>query len=554
MIAVAASESQHPVVREFFELFKTPWQFHRPGLECDVLVCSAQAVPQNSARLVLILGAKEQVLDRERGIRSLVRQAPTVLNWGADKIPIFTGCATFEGTSSDGLHEEENCAPATMEFQAGRQAYVRVGFDLFAEVEFLLTEGQPKMFARIPTLELHIAFLRELILRHEIPLWEIPPVPEGHEFIACLTHDVDHPRIRDHIADHTMFGFLYRALLGSWLEFANGRKRFAQVAANYRAALALPLVYLGMAKDFWNQFRRYREIEGDAKSTFFVIPEKGNPGLDANGRSQTKRAARYSLRDLARELGHLLADECEVATHGIDAWRDSSRGKNEQARIREISDAPETGVRMHWLFFDRNSPKRLEEAGFSYDSTVGYNDAVGYRAGTTQVFKPLGVEHLMELPMHLMDTAMFYPSYLDLPPDEARNEVRSLLINAARFGGVLTINWHDRSIAPERLWDGPYLELIEELRARGAWLPTASDAISWFRRRRGASMEVDQFDGTIRVSTAENGKAQPALRLRLHHPAARHNPGSSQSAFTDFTVAHSQEFHLDLNKLKASAA
>ena len=30
----------------------------------------------------------------------------------------------------------------------------------------------------------------------------------------------------------------------------------------------------------------------------------------------------------------------------------------------------------------------LDEAGFEYDSTVGYNDAVGYRAGTSQVFRP----------------------------------------------------------------------------------------------------------------------------------------------------------------------
>jgi len=34
---------------------------------------------------------------------------------------------------------------------------------------------------------------------------------------------------------------------------------------------------------------------------------------------------------------------------------------------------------MHWLFFDSESAGKLEEAGFSYDSTVGYNGTIGYR-------------------------------------------------------------------------------------------------------------------------------------------------------------------------------
>jgi len=44
---------------------------------------------------------------------------------------------------------------------------------------------------------------------------------------------------------------------------------------------------------------------------------------------------------------------------------------------------------MHWLFFDSESAGKLEEAGFSYDSTVGYNETIGYRAGTTQAFKTI---------------------------------------------------------------------------------------------------------------------------------------------------------------------
>ena len=65
-----------------------------------------------------------------------------------------------------------------------------------------------------------------------------------------------------------------------------------------------------------------------------------------------------------------------------------------------------------------------------------------------------------------------------------------LIDGAAEFGGVLTINWHDRSIAPERLWDGFYLKLLRELKSRGAWFATAAQTVSWFRKRRSAVVEA----------------------------------------------------------------
>ena len=42
---------------------------------------------------------------------------------------------------------------------------------------------------------------------------------------------------------------------------------------------------------------------------------------------------------------------------------------------------------MHWLLHDANAPSILEEAGYAYDSTLGYNETVGYRSGTTQVWQ-----------------------------------------------------------------------------------------------------------------------------------------------------------------------
>jgi hypothetical protein len=281
------------------------------------------------------------------------------------------------------------------------------------------------------------------------------------------------------------------------------------------------------------------------------MPQKGDPGVNGEGGRSTMRATRYEIAEIVPQVRRLLSERREIGLHGIDAWRDSSKGRTELDRIRRVTDASEMGVRMHWLFFDEKSPAILEEAGFSYDSTIGYNETVGYRAGTTQAFKPLGVERILELPMHIMDTALFYPDYLSLSPNQARTVIAPLIENAVRFGGVLTVNWHDRSIAPERLWDDFYVSLLEELRSHGPWFPTAAQAVSWFRKRRSAVFEGASRDGeAIRVKVALNqdDESLPGLRLRVHKaPVLQTRESRSampDSAFTDTHFNRSGEIQV----------
>jgi hypothetical protein len=401
---------------------------------------------------------------------------------------------------------------------------VRIGYDLFAEVRTLLTTGQPSVNAAIPALELHIALLRDLIVATGVPVAEIPPVPDGYRFIACLTHDVDHPMIRRHKFDHTMFGFLYRAICGSLVAALRGRAPWRNLWTNWAAALKLPLIHLGLARDCWSGIDRYIAMEGGAHSSFFVIPFEGRPGESRQGTAPSARAARYGAADISGQIRNLISAGCEIGLHGIDAWVDSSRASDELEEIRKITGRQEIGARMHWLCFDEQSPVTLERAGASYDSTVGYNETIGYRAGMMQAYKPLGTRHLIELPLHVMDTALFFPGYLDLSVDEAHKRVGQMIDNAIQFGGSLTVNWHDRSIAPERLWGDFYVDLVAELKARGAWLTTAGQAVAWFRKRRSAVFENVSWEaGALRVKIAvETGDDLPSLQLRVNDGLEQH--------------------------------
>jgi hypothetical protein len=541
MIGVVASESDHPAVVEFFELFKTPWEFHRAGVHYDVLICSSGMVPENSARLLLLYNAQRQPFEKYRSVKTSCAPGHNFVLFRGDRIPIYGSCLLLEGLGTEVLVHKSTSSVAP-----GAQAVVRLGFDLFAEIRHLLTRGQSAELANIPTLDLHISMLRELIVSQGAPLVEILPVPAGYRFIVCLTHDVDHPCVRYHKFDRTMIGFLYRAMIGSVINLCRGRRSLGQLAVNWKAALSLPLVFAGLAKDFWNQLDRYLQLERDLASTFFVIPKKGDAGIDSDGRRRARRASRYASTDIADDLKEVLFANGEIAVHGIDAWRDSAKGRDERERVQEVTGTAQSGVRMHWLYFDLQAPSMLEKAGFSYDSTVGYNEAIGYRAGTTQVFKHFNVDRLLELPLHIMDTALFYPSYMNLSDKQARAAMLSLIENVTQFGGVLTINWHDRSLGPERLWGDAYATLLHDLRARKPWFATATQAVSWFRKRRAASFACSTKNGRgIRVYPATDPTAAdlPPLTARVYNSGtSSYSPDARRgAAFQDFTIDGSEQ-------------
>jgi hypothetical protein len=541
MIGIVANKDEHSIVVEFFELFKTPWEFWRPGTQYDVLLCSNSTVPENDAKLLLLYGSQRQAFEKYPSLKTSCAPGHNFALFRNERIPIYGNCLLLEGLQNEVLVHK-----GTSSIAPDAQLVVRLGFDLFEEVHHLLTKGQPAELAGVPTLELHISLLRELIVSHGVTLVEIPPVPAGHRFIVSLTHDVDHPRVGQHLCDHTMFGFLYRSLIGSVIDFCRGRRSLRQLVTNWKAAFSLPLVFAGIVKDFWNQVDRYLELERDLAATFFVIPAQGDAGVDSHGRISAKRASHYALADITDDLKKLLSANREIAVHGIDAWRDSAKGRDERKHVQEITGTAETGVRMHWLYFDSQAPATLEKAGFSYDSTVGYNETIGYRAGTTQVFKHAEVDHLLELPLHIMDTALFYPSYMNLPNDQARAAMLPLIENVTRFGGVLTINWHDRSLGPERLWDDTYLTLLGDLRARTPWFATGLQTVSWFRKRRAASfVRTTEDDGRVRVRTATDPTAAdvPPLTLRVYNTASSGHKfcGKGNALFENITIDGSDE-------------
>ena len=511
MIGVVARADELEWAEEFFELFKTPWEPATPGKRYRALLACDGDGEGYDAALMVVYGSDERGVDRRAGTRAQCAAGPVSIRWNEDTFPVYGAVATFGASGRDTvLH----AASSAVDYQRNHDATLvhRIGYDLFREVRHLLTNGQAASHAEIATLEMHIDIVRTVLRDAGVTCVEIPPRPHGSAFVCCLTHDIDFFGIRRHRADATLGGFIVRGSIGAMLDAIRGRRPVDELWRNWLAVLSLPLVFLGLRRDFWHPFNDYREADGNRPSTFFLIPFKQRAGAGPDGATRQRRAAPYGIRDLEKEIHSAARPTTEFAVHGIDAWRDAAGGRNELRELTDVTGQPHSGVRMHWLFYSDASPRAIEDAGFTYDSTWGYNDAVGFRAGTSQVFRLSGTRQLLELPLAIMDTALFYPTRMGLTRAAAMTRCRSLVQQMLRFGGALVINWHDRSLAPERQWGRTYQDLLATMPPH-AWFATASDAVGWFAWRRRVRFCCDDRSGTIRVEAPMRASHLPPASI-----------------------------------------
>jgi len=545
LIGVISKKSDEEIVKEFFELFKTPWEFFQEERDYDIIITTEDYVPETGSGFIIVFGSDIKHFDKEQNLVMTPEKSGIVVESNKQVFPLYCETSFIEDNGKPLLKICETNKALCIEINKNNKRVLRVGYNIFDEVRFILTEGQPIEHASIPTIDIHIKLIRSWIVRAEIPFIEVLPTPAGYDFMVSITHDVDFVYIRKHLFDKTFFGFLYRGLFVSFINFLRGKTSYRKLFVNWGTIFTLPLVYLGLLKDFWLKFERYAEIEKGISSTYYIIPFKDKNGISPFGKEAFGRATKYDVKDILNEIKRL-SNESEIGLHGIDAWHDSELASIERKRISQNTGQDVFGIRMHWLFYNKYTPVVLEKAGFKYDTTFGYNETVGYRGGTSQVFRPIGTRTILELPMHIQDTAMFYSGRLGLSDFEASNLVDEFIKNAKKFGGVITINWHHRSIAPERLWERFYREMIIKIDKNNVWFNSAFNITEWFRRRRSVTFEKVKLEKRLlHIQVSSQVNIGPDLVLRIHNPSIW-NTGKNSS--TDTTKSFTDiKFSANLN-------
>src|SRR2546426_8950425 len=99
MIGVIANQTEHGVVREFFELFKTPWEFYRDDGQYDVLLCAGDDVQwqDTPAKLVVVYAGQKIPLDEKEPVGITGQRKNVILSYKQSRFPIYGNSITFQG-------------------------------------------------------------------------------------------------------------------------------------------------------------------------------------------------------------------------------------------------------------------------------------------------------------------------------------------------------------------------------------------------------------------------------------------------------------------------
>ena len=296
----------------------------------------------------------------------------------------------------------------------------------------------------------------------------------------ALTHDIDTPW------RWTRPGVRGAAARG---KAALRARRLGDAAREARGLAGVPLHRLRGSDPNWS-FDRMAAIERRHGwcSTSFLLAAHRDPHDGAA--PLTYARLRPRLAQTIRELGD------EVGLHG--SYRASEDPELLAVEKRDLEGHVRARVRGHRFHYLRmrfaEAARTLETLELVYDTSLGYAERPGFRAGFSFPFRPWDAGfrrplRLVELPLVLMDATLAEDRYLGLSPDDGLRVAEGVLDRLAEVGGCASILWHndrfDRTYG--RGWDRVYARVLEGIERRGGWAGPAGDVVDWWRSARCGS-------------------------------------------------------------------
>jgi len=292
---------------------------------------------------------------------------------------------------------------------------------------------------------------------------------KGKQFCLALSHDVD-VISRKNVSLDTALEGMYRSLTAK----GNMMGRPKQFARWLHKALR---PYNFNDDPAWG-FDRILAIEDRLgyRSTFFFFPEKvDNPYLFDCCYSWSDKMRLFGEIVSVREaMVELSKRNWEIGLHAsISAATDETVLARQREALSEAIGKDVESVRMHYLRWDPIiTPGIVSRAGFKYDSTVGFNESVGFRSGTLfphplfegETGEPLDV---LEVPLHAADSSLFGSATGSEIGSRFSARMDELLNQAERHGGCLVCNWHPNHASLPG-WFEEYERVLEEASRRGA--------------------------------------------------------------------------------------
>ena len=310
--------------------------------------------------------------------------------------------------------------------------------------------------------------------------------PDNRAFAVCLSHDMDHVTSFAGRENWRQLGRMRRNRVG----------KGEQARQCYRAARSS---FGGWARRLAGHADRYSNVgdwlklEADCgfKSSLFFFAETVHPwqAYDCNysfGDRVVFEGRRITVGEMMREI----ADRgWDVGVHGSVASATEPGVLALQKReVESVTGWPVLTTRQHYLQYDpARTPGIQAEAGLLADGTQGFNDTVGFRAGTSFPYRVWDWSRncalpLWQVPLHIQDGPLLR-AWKSV--DQAMSVCVQFLDRVKRVAGCLGLLFHPAQLARE-LGFAVYRELLQEARRRGAWGCSMREAAEWWEQRSRA--------------------------------------------------------------------
>lgn len=179
----------------------------------------------------------------------------------------------------------------------------------------------------------------------------------------------------------------------------------------------------------------------------------------------------YDIRTnnrLADKLRYLINEGFEIGLHGSFDSAVNERLLTQEKEILEKALGYEiTKTRQHWLRYEEKSTPYIHNKLFKFDSTLGWNDRIGFRAGCLSRYRPYGHKNkkpfqFFETPLIIMDSNIF--DYAPSKKDDVVRRCFQILKSLDNYkASHVAISWHPRSCAADYRWDKVYEKILEAI-------------------------------------------------------------------------------------------
>lgn len=212
--------------------------------------------------------------------------------------------------------------------------------------------------------------------------------------------------------------------------------------------------------NYWEKL----EKKYNKTSTFYIYVKNGSKSfkswlIDPSYDIKTNTKFQNKLKELHK-------DGFQIGLHGsFNSAKDFDKLKEEKEILEEILGIKITKTRQHWLNYSEAITPKSHEKLFEFDSTLAWNDKIGFRSGCASLYNLYDFENekaydYQEIPQIIMDSNVY-----DYADDEKIFQKAKNMIQKAKEVSKTTymsISWHQRVCSSDYNWHKFYEEVLDE--------------------------------------------------------------------------------------------